>query len=384
MPRSCHSRPAFTLVLALGLAVAALCAAASAQAEGRSDALRQSIRQESKRAEQGRRTVDSLTSKERRLNADLAKIEADLATLRKRIAKREDSLAALDDKRKNLLHRQEDVEAEKARTRRQLSRLVNALWPLRVRAKQGRSASDPAWAATDRRFAWGAALYSRVQSALRELDKQDQKLQKLATQHRALRAEAEERIDAINADKDDLVQRRISFVQRLRKVRTRRISEEQALSQILSVIDDMNYRLKALSETGIKRRKGTLHMPVSGKRFTPRQGSGSRLTMAPGRRGISFHTVDGASVNAVFAGRVVHSDILRGYGRVVILSHGDKYYSLYAFLSESNVIRGDTVKEGQTIGWTGPYPAADGPGLYFELRFGQKAINPDEWLTALR
>nr|WP_245168179.1 peptidoglycan DD-metalloendopeptidase family protein [Desulfobaculum xiamenense] len=132
-----------------------------------------------------------------------------------------------------------------------------------------------------------------------------------------------------------------------------------------------------------KTRKGSLPQPVAGKRFRP-DGSGGRLAAAPGRNGASYHTVNGAPVNAVFAGRVAHSDILRGFGRVVIVSHGNQYYTLYAFLSECSVSAGQDVAEGQTLGWTGPYPAAGGSGLYFELRFGQKAINPDEWLTAPR
>jgi murein DD-endopeptidase MepM/ murein hydrolase activator NlpD len=38
------------------------------------------------------------------------------------------------------------------------------------------------------------------------------------------------------------------------------------------------------------------------------------------------------------------------------------------------------VENGESLGQAGFYPLAKGAGLYFELRFGQKAINPEQWL----
>jgi septal ring factor EnvC (AmiA/AmiB activator) len=103
---------------------------------------------------------------------------------------------------------------------------------------------------------------------------------------------------------------------------------------------------------------------------------------APPVRGIGIEVDRKQPVQAVSWGKVVHNDQLRGFGRVVILYHGDDYYTLYAFLANSPLRMGQKVEKGETIGTTGFYPPANGPGLYFELRFGQKAVNPMDWLAS--
>jgi len=85
-------------------------------------------------------------------------------------------------------------------------------------------------------------------------------------------------------------------------------------------------------------------------------------------------------VRSVFWGKVVHNDVLRGLGKVVILFHGGDYYTLYAYLSDTSVQTGQDVEKDEVIGHVGYYPEAHGNGLYFELRFHQKPINPLLWL----
>lgn len=102
----------------------------------------------------------------------------------------------------------------------------------------------------------------------------------------------------------------------------------------------------------------------------------------PPRRGIGLSVPEGAGVRAAAGGQVAHADVLRGLGRVVILDHGGQYYTIYAHLSETSVAPGDTVSRGASLGRAGYYPPAEGPGLYFELRFREKAINPGKWLAA--
>ena len=82
-------------------------------------------------------------------------------------------------------------------------------------------------------------------------------------------------------------------------------------------------------------------------------------------------------MQSIFWGKVVHNDTLRGFGHVVIVYHGFDYYSLYAYLSETYVRNGQEVEKDEPLGVVGYYPKADGPGLYFELRFHQKPINPN-------
>jgi murein hydrolase activator len=98
------------------------------------------------------------------------------------------------------------------------------------------------------------------------------------------------------------------------------------------------------------------------------------------QNGIDITAPLGTPVRAVAAGSVVYVDWLPGYGRTVILDHGGGFYTLYAHASSVAVHRGDRVVEGQTIAGVGDTDSIRGPCLHFEVRQGEKALNPREWL----
>jgi septal ring factor EnvC (AmiA/AmiB activator) len=83
-------------------------------------------------------------------------------------------------------------------------------------------------------------------------------------------------------------------------------------------------------------------------------------------------------VRAAFAGRVAFADRYGPYGRIVILDHGDHYYSVSGDLDEVDVKIGQEVGAGERIGTVGD----DGQGamLYFEIRHGSQTIAPSPWL----
>ena len=81
------------------------------------------------------------------------------------------------------------------------------------------------------------------------------------------------------------------------------------------------------------------------------------------------------------AGQVLYANPFKGYGNLLIVDHGDSYYSLYAQASELLVQVGDRVKRNQVVGRTGEGGALNGPALYFEIRHQGKPENPLEWLA---
>ncbi len=97
--------------------------------------------------------------------------------------------------------------------------------------------------------------------------------------------------------------------------------------------------------------------------------------------GIDIEAPMGAAVNAVARGRVEYtSDDYAGYGEIVILNHGDGYYTLYAHLSEILVTQGAEVESAQIIGRVGDTGSLKGTVLHFEVRKGGSALNPQDWL----
>ncbi len=98
-------------------------------------------------------------------------------------------------------------------------------------------------------------------------------------------------------------------------------------------------------------------------------------------KGIGIATALGSEFRAIEAGRVLYADWFKGYGNLLIVDHGDSYYSLYAHAAELFVQVGENVKRHQVVGKTGEGGALDGPSLYFEIRHHGKTENPLEWLA---
>jgi septal ring factor EnvC (AmiA/AmiB activator) len=96
--------------------------------------------------------------------------------------------------------------------------------------------------------------------------------------------------------------------------------------------------------------------------------------------GIELRADDGAPVIAVADGRVVHTGWLRGFGRIVIVDHGEGHHTLSAHLSRVSVGRDDEVTRGQTIGFVGDTESHNGPKLYFELRENGRPRDPMPFL----
>jgi septal ring factor EnvC (AmiA/AmiB activator) len=129
-------------------------------------------------------------------------------------------------------------------------------------------------------------------------------------------------------------------------------------------------------------KKGALPYPVPGKiisRFGPKQHKkfGTKIRS----NGIEIATQPLSPVVAVYGGQVLYSEWVKGYGKVMIIDHGEKYYTLTAHLAEVLKEAGEIVESGETIGYAGYSPLErQGGRVYFEVRHLSKALNPEEWL----
>ena len=89
----------------------------------------------------------------------------------------------------------------------------------------------------------------------------------------------------------------------------------------------------------------------------------------------------GTPVRAVYAGKTVYAQWLAEYGNLVILDHGDGMLTLYAWLQAVSVEPGEPgAGRAPRSGWRATGPGRDEPGVYFEVRDRQKAIDPVAWL----
>lgn len=99
------------------------------------------------------------------------------------------------------------------------------------------------------------------------------------------------------------------------------------------------------------------------------------------RRGIEIGARVGEAVHAVSDGEVAYADWYKGYGELIILDHGNGFYTLYGNLSRLNIARGDRVARGQAIGLAGDTGSIKGSKLYFEIRRNGQAQDPLAWLA---
>lgn len=97
--------------------------------------------------------------------------------------------------------------------------------------------------------------------------------------------------------------------------------------------------------------------------------------------GIDIAASVGTPVRSVAKGRIdAANDDFEGIGGIVVVNHGDGYYTLYSHLSEVSVRSGQEVVPGQVIGRVGEEGSLKGPILHFEVRKGTTAQNPESWL----
>jgi len=178
------------------------------------------------------------------------------------------------------------------------------------------------------------------------------------------------------------------FLTRVRKERSffkRAIAEMgQSSKKIQGLILTLEKKKKAL-RVAIPGRfsaaRGKLRWPNDGKlvsRFGRQKHP--RFNEMIYRKGIEITPRRGGEVRSIFGGEIVYADWFRGYGMMIMIDHGETYYSLYAHLAQLLVGLGDEVKKGDILGEVGGTGLSDGSKLYFEIRHKGKPTNPISWL----
>lgn len=123
---------------------------------------------------------------------------------------------------------------------------------------------------------------------------------------------------------------------------------------------------------GFEVMQGRLPFPITGR---------SEIVAAQreqgARKGLEMSARLGASVRAVYPGKVVFADSYADYGTTVIVDHGGAYFSVSANLGQVDVRVGEQVSTGTRIGAVGA--AERGAFLYFELRRAGADLDPAGW-----
>lgn len=193
-----------------------------------------------------------------------------------------------------------------------------------------------------------------------------------------------EKLAKLKDTREKMRQKIASDKKQFEKTKNELVKAQKELENLIAKLqEDIRKRRESqppVSITPVK--QGRLFWPVQG---TVIEGFGERKDP---RYGISFYNpgIDigaekGAPVFAAHDGVVILAQTLRGYGKTILLDHGD-IITMYAHLGEIKVAGGQEVKGGEVIGTVGDTGLAERPLLHFEVRVGSSAREEDplKWL----
>ena len=388
--------------LAVALAVLAVVpAAAQTKRDDPLQAEQRKLQQTQKQLKEERERAAAARARETSLLAELEEIE-------RRLAAKKGEAARLEARIKKAQSDVQMFRGEITRLERQRAGQVNALAGrlrvmYRVHAQGGAlpvilSGEDPATRAVAvRHLASLAALDARLIQEYRVTSEKlaDRKGREEAQQQELASLHDEAKREQAEVDRE-VAKRRVI----LAKVRDERAYHERMVGELT----EASHRLEAfIRELQAKQRKlarvpppkggieppgigfgalkGRLPWPTEGRIVT---GFGAQVHPRFGtrtfRNGVDIEAAVGREVLAVHGGHVIYTGWFKGYGNLIIVDHGNEYYTLYAHIADIEAREGEDVRQGQRIGTVGDTGSLAGPRLYFEVRYQGRPQDPEQWL----
>jgi len=157
---------------------------------------------------------------------------------------------------------------------------------------------------------------------------------------------------------------------------------EKTIASVTGEEKEDGTTVKGYDGEGLEGFKGKLAFPVKGKLVQSFGKSHSQefsdLVVV---KGLEVAAPVGDKVFPVTAGKVVLADVVPGFGNVVIVDHGSRFYSLYGRLSSTIAQVGAEVTVASPVGVTGELDFK-GRNFYFEIRVKGKAVDPKGYFTS--
>jgi murein DD-endopeptidase MepM/ murein hydrolase activator NlpD len=204
----------------------------------------------------------------------------------------------------------------------------------------------------------------------------------------ALETELKKQIEIMSHER----QKRSQLLEDIRKKRSLKLAALESLKQAAADLDHTVISLKSGEDhTEIQKNiglknfstlKGLLNMPVKGKIvsfFGPHRNK--KFNVINFQSGIEIKADRGEPIRAVYSGRILYARWFKGYGNMVIIDHGNNYYTIYAHAQEIFASKGDIVEMDEVVATVGDSGSMIGPSLHFEVRHHGKPVDPLEWIN---
>ncbi|MEH2288213.1 murein hydrolase activator EnvC family protein [Nostoc sp.] len=227
-------------------------------------------------------------------------------------------------------------------------------------------------------------ILAKLNTQARSIDKQKTEVEQQKNEIGLIR----EQLLAQKADYQTQAQSQSELIQRLN---SDRLALEEAQNQLeresknLEVLIQQKVaeaQAKTNSRTGIIiRGTGIMAYPSDAPTSSP---FGWRIHPILGYRrfhaGLDFAASYGSKIRAADSGTVIFAGWYGGYGRAVIIDHGNGMTTLYGHTSELYVSEGQAVERGQAIAAVGSTGFSTGPHLHFEVRRNGTPVDPANYL----
>ncbi len=272
---------------------------------------------------------------------------------------------------------------------------VRALDSMKRILGANRAAIDSYQALAEERKAKAAALEERL-ARERELEQQ---LQRRREELRAKKAEKEQLLSKVEQDEklhrvalkelrdagerlERLIRQR-QEEERRRAQRERQREQKEADQKVARKPPDRisapEFQLPA--GKNFEDCKGKLPWPVQGELYRKfGKQYDARLRADVLNKGIDIKTEPGTPVRAVWEGSVVFADWFRGYGKLMIIHHGGKSYTVLSYLSRMLKKEGERVDAGEVVGYAGGGGSFEEGVVHFEVWHRGRPENPLEWV----
>ncbi len=249
-------------------------------------------------------------------------------------------------------------------------------------------------------------LLNYDQQAIRAYRKKIESLQQATAACQAEKKELVTVITRVKVQEEQLAETRQEKLTLLAHIKTEKKLYQLALEELEEASDNLTKtfnRLKkeaqkidkpkpapAKETTKKKRPKGLGFAGLKGKLTPPVTGSVTKnfgknaqgkFGIATVAKGIDIRTAPGTEIRAIFDGKVAYAGTLRGYGNLLIIDHGDQYYSLLSRAEKFYKKEGDPVSENEVIGVMTEQEGLLADGLHFEIRHGTEPENPLHWVN---
>lgn len=369
-------------VIALTVALALPAAQSQREAEADLKALKDRIQRVQRQVQQDTVEKNQATRALRDAEKRVSSAQNELKKLRDERAERQAAQRALDAQRKE---RQADQQRSEAQLAAQLraAYMLGRNEPLKLLLNQ----RDPGEASRNLAY-YGyfgrqrAAEIHMIEANIAEIERLSAEIEEEEARLTRLEAEQKARVAELDSARAD----RGKVLASIQRQATNRTASLRNLQRERTQMEDLIKRLAKAAESvpydpnaPFAKVRGALSWPVAGKIAVS---FGQTPAGGIPANGIEVDASHGTEVRAVHEGRVLFADWRPGRGLVVIIDHGNDYWSLYGHNEQLFKSELQLVKAGDVIATAGDTGGRKRPGLYFEIRHKGKPVDPRPWFRS--